>query len=100
MGLSLRPESHLKNRGIRLNTTDRKTMILDFLHQQDTPVRTKQLMDFILEKMCGPDMEIHLEERKAAWQALDSLVDEGYIAELGGIWVISKCGMELMGWLV
>jgi Fe2+ or Zn2+ uptake regulation protein len=71
--------------------TDPKTMILEYIHQEDHPVKTKQLINHLL------DSEL---SRKEAWKALDSLVGEGYIAELGGNWFISASGMELMGWIV
>ena len=74
--------------------------ILEFIHQADKPVRTKQLIHYLWDTMYGPDEETHLQTRKDAWQALDSLKEEGYIAELGGSWFLTPSGMELMGWLV
>lgn len=71
--------------------SDPKTMILEYIHQSDKWVRTKQLINYLLDSTVS---------RKEAWAALDSLVEEGYIAELGGNWFISPSGMELMGWLV
>lgn len=101
MGLPLRPECNIKDRGIRLNTeTNPRTLILNYIHQADKPVRTKQLINYLFDTMYGPDEETHLQTRKDAWQALDSLKEEGYIAELGGSWFLTPSGMELMGWLV
>ena len=80
--------------------TNPKTMILEYIHQQDNPVRTKQIMAYLLDNMYGPDEETHLQTRKDAWNAIDSLVAEGHIVELGGTWYITPSGMELMGWLV
>lgn len=70
--------------------TEPRTLILDYIHQHDNPVYTKQLINFLLENI----------QRKDAWNALDSLKEEGYIAELGGSWYITPSGMDLMGWLV
>jgi diketogulonate reductase-like aldo/keto reductase len=65
-------------------------MILELIHQEDTPLRTKKLINALLESG---------EPRKEAWKALDSLVEEGHISTLGGSWFLTPSGMELMGWL-
>ena len=71
--------------------SDPKTMILEYIHQSDKWVRTKQLINYLLDSTVS---------RKDAWEAVDSLVEEGYIAELGGTWFITPSGMKLMGWIL
>ena len=71
--------------------TDPRTFIMELIHHEDTPLRTKKLINALLESKYT---------REEAWKALDSLVEEGYIAELGGGWFLTTRGMELMGWLV
>lgn len=68
-----------------------RTMILEYIHQDDKPVKTKALIDFLL------DSEL---SRKEAWKAVDSLLNDGHISTLGGSWFLTPSGMELMGWLV
>ena len=69
---------------------DFRTMILEYIHQHDNPVFTKEMINLLLQNI----------NRKEAWDALQSLEKEGYIANLGGAWYITPSGMELMGWLV
>ena len=71
--------------------TDPRTMILELIHQEDTPLRTKKLINALLDSQFS---------REEAWKALDSLISEGHISTLGGSWFLTPSGMELMGWLV
>ena len=75
-----------------MNTeTNPRTLILELIHQEDTPLRTKPLINALLDSKYT---------REEAWKALDGLVDEGHISLLGGSWFLTPSGMELMGWLV
>ena len=71
--------------------TDPRTMILELIHQEDTPLRTKKLINALLDSQFT---------REESWKALDSLLDEGHISTLGGSWFLTPSGMQLMGWLV
>ena len=71
--------------------TNPKTMILEYIHQSDKLVRTKQLINYLLDATVS---------RKEAWDALQSLEKVGYISNLGGAWCITTAGMKLMGWIV
>lgn len=71
--------------------TEPQSLILELIHQADTPLRTKKLINALLESKYT---------REDAWKALDSLLNEGHISTLGGSWFLTPSGMELMGWLV